>query len=210
MKPSVSQIRKYAFDTEFAADGAILNDPTEGVKRFTPEEVEAARTAGYEAGKKDALAAAERDVAAALRQIGAAAEATLSRLNNETHAMREEAARIAMSAARKISGAALEAFGADRAAGAIEAVMDMLRHQPRLVVRLSPHAAETLRSRIEEMAATHAYAGAILVRAEPNMKAGQVSIDWSDGMITIDPDEAADRIQALIEQALVSAETAQD
>lgn len=206
----MGQIRKFAFDTEFAPDGAILHDPLEGVKRYTPDDVDAARAAGYEAGKQDALAAAERETAAALRQIGAAAESVLSRLNGETQAMREEAARIAMSAARKIAGQALEAFGADRAAGVIEAVMDMLRHQPRLVVRLSTDASESLRPRIEEMAAVHAYAGAILVRAEPNMKAGQVSIDWSDGMITIDPDETAERVQALIEQALVSAETAQD
>jgi hypothetical protein len=41
-----------------------------------------------------------------------------------------------------------------------------------------------------------------LVRAEPGMGAGQVSIDWSDGVMTLDPEDAAERIRGLIDAAL--------
>ena len=81
---------------------------------------------------------AERETAAALQAIADAASAILTRLDAESRAMREEAARIAMIAARKMAGAALDAHGAERAAAAIEAAMDTLRHQPRLLVKLSP------------------------------------------------------------------------
>lgn len=204
----MANVRKYAFDTEFGLDGAILREGAAAAKPLTPEDIEAANAQGYEKGKSDTAALAERETAAALRELANAAGAILSRLDAESRAMREEAARIALTASRKISGAALDAFGAERVAAAIEAAMDGLRHQPRLVVKLSPDAAEKLRPRIDEMCEAHAYAGAVLVRAEPGMSAGQVSIDWSDGVVAHDPKEAAQRVEALIEAALAAEHSA--
>ena len=201
----MAQIRKYAFDTEFAPDGEVLREGVNTPKRLTPEEIAADRATSYESGKRDALAHAEREAAAALRDIADAASAILTRLDAESRAMREDAARIALAAARKISGAALDAFGYERAAAAIESAMDTLRHQPRLVVKLPPASAEILRPRIEEMCQTHAYAGAVLVREDANMGVGEVSIDWSDGVVSTNPNDAAERIDALIEAALASA-----
>lgn len=199
----MSTFRKYAFDTEFTPDGEIMVEPP---KRITPEDVQAANTDGYEKGKNDATAQAERRTAAALEAIADAASAVLTRLDAESHAMRVEAARIAMAAAQKIAGAALDSFGIERAAQAVEATMDALRHQPRLVVKLPPEMAEQLKPRITGMCETHAYASAVLVRAEPGLKNGAVVIDWSDGVIAMDPADAARRIEELIEAALAANE----
>src|SRR6185312_9709539 len=199
----MTQLRKFAFETEFTPDGAILRD---GAKKITPEEIEAQSQQAYQNGKHDAVAQAEREAAAALQALADASSAILTRLDAESRAMRDEAARLALIAARKIAGAALDGFGAERAAAAIEAAMDSLRHQPRLVVKLSPEAAETLRPRIAAMCETHAYAGAILVRPEPGMGAGEVSIDWSDGVVTLNPNEAIERINTLLEAALATLE----
>ncbi len=199
----MSNFRKYAFDIEFTPDGEIMTEPP---KRITPEDVQAANTDGYEKGKNDATAQAERRTAAALETIADAASAVLTRLDAESHAMRVEAARIAMAAAQKIAGAALDGFGIERAAQAVEAAMDALRHQPRLVVKLPPEMAEQLKPRITEMCETHAYASAVLVRAEPGLKNGAVIIDWSDGVIAMDPADAARRIEELIEAALAANE----
>lgn len=201
----MQQVRKYGFDTEFAPNGEIIRDGAEAARRLTPEEVETECALAYERGKKDAVAQAEREVAAALQALADAASAILTRLDAESRAMREDAAKIAMLAARKISGAALDSFGVDRAAGAVEAAMDTLRHQPRLIVKLAPEAAKQLRPRIEEMTQTHAYAGAILVRPEPAMRAGQVAIDWADGVIAIDPNDISERIDGLVDAALAAA-----
>jgi len=197
----MTQIRKYAFDTEFSPDGAIVKDAP---KRLSPEEIDAAVAAAYERGKQDAVAQAERQTAAALQALADAASAVLHRLDAESQAMRAEAAKVAFAASRKIAGAALDAFGDERAAGAIEAAMDALRHQPRLLVKLSPEACETLKPRIEEMCETHAYAGAVLVRPQAGLRSGEVTIDWSDGVIHLNPDDAAERIKTLIDAALAS------
>lgn len=197
----MAQVRKYAFDKEFAPDGAIVRDAS---RRLSPEEVEAERKAAYERGKQDSLAQAEHRIAAALEALVAAAGAATARLDEESRATRDEAGKLALTVARKIAGAALDAFGNERALAAVEAALEQLRHQPRLLVRLSPEAAETLKPRIEEMCAGHAYGGAVLVRAEPGLGAGAVSIDWTDGMVTLDPNDAAQRIEALIDQALAA------
>jgi hypothetical protein len=99
----------------------------------------------------------------------------------------------------------LDEYGHETIAAAIEAAMDTLRGQPRLVVKMSPEAAEKLRPRIEEMSAAHAYAGAVLVREEHGMRAGAVTIDWNDGIVSLDPNEAAARIEELVNAALASA-----
>lgn len=200
----MSNIRKYAFETEFTPDGGVVNTAP---KKFELDEVEAERKAAYKRGADDALAAAERQSAAAIQALADKTNALLGKLESESHAMREEAARVALAAARKIAGAALDAYGAERAVTAIETVMDALRHHPRLVVKLSPEACETLKPRIDEMAEQHGYAGAILVRAQPGMKAGEVSVDWSDGVISMSPDDAAKRIEDLIEAALAAPTT---
>lgn len=193
----MAQVRKYAFTTEFAPDGAIVR----AERALKPEEVEARCKAAYESGKADALAEAERRSATALEGLADAARGILSRLDGESQTTRTEAARVALAAARKIAGAALDAHGAEHAAAAIEAALDALRHQPRLVIRLPAKAAETLQPRIESMREVHAYSGAILLRAEPTLSSGQISIDWSDGVLHLSAEDAAERIGALIDAA---------
>jgi len=200
----MANIRKYAFETEFGPDGAIVKD---AAPKLTPEEIEAERAAAYERGKQDAVAQAERQAAAALQALADAASAVLTRLDAESQSMRAEAAHVAIAAARKIAGAALDAFGEERAVAAIEAAMDALRHQPRLVVKLSPEVAENLKPRIAEMCETHAYAGVVLVREQAGLRTGEVIIDWSDGLIAMNPDEAAERINTLVEAALAAPTT---
>jgi flagellar assembly protein FliH len=197
----MGELRKHAFTTEFAPNGAILRAAP---PPLTPEQTDAKCAAAYEQGKADAFAEAERRAAAALENLGAAASMLLNKLESESRAMRTEAAQVALAAARKIAGAALDAFGAERAALALEAAMDALRHQPRLLIKLAPDTAEALKPRIDALCETHAYGGAVLVRPDPDLRAGDISIDWSDGLIHLNAGEVAERIGALIDAALAT------
>lgn len=200
----MTTIRKFAFDREFSADGAVLRESAVTPKKITPEESEALCAQAYERGKQDAYAAAEREAAAALKELAGAAQATLSKLDHEAQAMRAEAARIALSSARKIADSALDAYGPERAVKAVEAAMETLRHQPRLIVKVSEHDAETLRPRIEAACQALSYGGAVIVRPDADYKTGAVSVDWSGGMVLSDPQEVAERLHLLIEQALAA------
>lgn len=195
----MATVRKFVFETEFTPDGGVLSHAPPS---YGQAQLDAACAEAYARGAQDSVAQSEREAANALQALADAASALLTRLDAESRAMREEAARIALASACKIAGEALNAFGVERAAAAVEATMDLLRHQPRLIVKLAPEAAAQLSSRIAAMTETHAYAGAILVRPQAGMKAGEVVIDWSDGAIALDPDDAITRIDALIQTAL--------
>lgn len=197
----MNTIRKFSFDTEFSPTGDVVR---EAPRKFTAEEVEAERQLAYARGAQDATAQAERQAAVALQALADAAKKLLSQLNRERQVMRDEAARLALVAAQKIAGAALEAHGVERAATAIEAAMDQLRHQPRLLVKLAPDAADALKPRIDELAQAHGYGATILVRAQSGLRDGEVVIDWSDGMVAMSPAETAAQIEALIEAALAT------
>lgn len=198
------QAVKYEFDTEFTADGEILRDPHGAPTRFAPADMERARKEGYGLGQRDALVEAERASTAALQALVNSAEAILKRLDHEARAMRSEAARVAFAAARKIAGDALDAYGLERSAAAIDAAMDALRHQPRLIVRIAARDSEALAPRLEALREIHAYEGAVLLRPDEALAHGAVSIDWAEGATSIDPNEIAERIEALINAALAS------
>ena len=198
-------MRKFSFDTEFAPDGTIVRDGSQTARRFNSDEVETARQAAYAQGRDDALAAAERASAQALADLAARTAALLQTLDVQAQAMRAQATQLALVAARKIADAALDAFGHERVMAAIETAMENLRHSPRLIVRIAPDAAETLRPRIAEMAAAHQYPNAVIVRAEAGLQGPAVTIDWGDGVVTLDPNEIAARIDAQISSALLGA-----
>ncbi len=207
MKPPSAPARKYMFETEFAADGTIVRDARENVRRYSAEDIEAERAISYARGQKDAVVAAERALTEALRECAAAVHGTLAKLNADQRAMRAEAAKVALAAARKIAGAALDQFGEARVLGAIEAAMETLRHGPRLVVKVAPDLVEGVRTRLAPIVEENFYAGAILVRGAAGMRGGDASIEWADGLIEIDNEEAQRRLEALIVAAL--AETAE-
>lgn len=196
--------RKFVFNTEFAPDGAILSDAP---KKLTPEEIAAECAAAYERGKLDALVEAEQRTAAAIETLAGAASAVLTHLGAESRALREEAARMALAAARKIADAALDAYGPARINAAIASAMDSLRHQPRLLVKVAPEIIDAVKPHIEDMCAEHAYVGAVLLRAQAGLRKGEVVIDWSDGVVSSSPQETEERIAALIEAALAAPET---
>ncbi|MGE0044945.1 MAG: hypothetical protein AB7J28_05710 [Hyphomonadaceae bacterium] len=201
----MASLRRYAFDTEFAPDGTILRDGATGEKkRLTPEELEAERQTAYKSGQRDAVAVAERANADAAAALADHAKAILARLDEDARRLRGEAAMIAMSAARKIAGEALDAFGQERAAAAIEAAMEALPHGPRLIIRVTPAHVDTLKKRIEVLVADHAYAGAILVRADETAKTGDIAIDWTEGVVTFNRDDIAGRVEELIAAALAA------
>jgi flagellar assembly protein FliH len=201
----MGEVRKYAFDTEFAPDGTVLRDVSAGVRaRLTAQEVEAERAAAFRAGQQDSLAAAERASAEAAQAIVLAAQSLLARLDEETRLLRREAAEAALATARAIAGAALEEFGEARAAAAASAAMEMLPMQPRFIVRVASALADGVRTRLEAAAQEHAFAGALLVRGEDGLAKGDVAIDWSDGAVIIERADIEARARALVEAALTA------
>lgn len=196
--------RRYAFDTVFDADGAVLREGARA-RSFTLDEVERERAAAHEAGRAEQAAKDEARTAAALAQIAEAARLATTRLVEDRRALHADAARLALVAARAVAGAALERFGEAQVAAAVDAAFESFVGAPRLVVRVAP-ALQGVRAAIEETARAQGFDGAIVVRADPSVRAGDATIDWGDGAVASDSEDAFARIEAAVTAALARLE----
>jgi flagellar biosynthesis/type III secretory pathway protein FliH len=194
--------RAYAFDTVFDEDGAVLREGTHG-RLYSWEDVERERQAAHAAGREDEANRAARDTAAALAQIAAAARDIAARYGDDRRAVMADAAQLALAAARKAAGAALDRFGETRVSAALEEAFDAFVSAPRVVLRVAPVLTEA-RERLEGIARDHGFDGALVVRADPAVRLGDVVIDWGEGAIAHDSADAITRIETLVANALAA------
>lgn len=97
---------KFDFDTEFDENGEILREGESYKRFFTQDDVDAARMWGVEEGRE----MEEGRCADALQAVASQMQLILARLAGESEALRQSAAMLAIAAARKIAGAALESI----------------------------------------------------------------------------------------------------
>ncbi len=200
MSAAASPVRRYAFDTVFDTDGAVLREGAR-TRSFTVEEVEQERATAYEAGRNDEIARAEAQIARALSDIAAATGALTTKLAADRREILADAARLALAAARKAAGAALDGFGDARVAAALDEAFDTFVGAPRVVIRVSPDL-QGVRERLDITAREHGFDGALVVRADPAVRAGDVTIDWGEGSIAHNSEEALRRIEDMVLSAL--------
>ncbi|WP_300542042.1 FliH/SctL family protein [Maricaulis sp.] len=192
---------KFDFDTEFDHNGEILREGESYKRFFTQEDVEAARMWGVEEGRE----MEEGRCADSLQAIASQMQLILARLANESEALRHEAAGLAVAAARKIAGEALNAYPLETIdALAREAVQD-LRSEPRLSVRCAPDLVEALSERLETTARDAGFDGAIMVRGEDGMRGADVRLEWGAGAVQRSAEEIDQRLNDVVARWLATA-----
>jgi len=192
--------RRYAFETVFGADGAILSEGA-AAPMYSAEDLVRERSAGFADGVQSEIARAEAQAADALAALAEAALRLIEQSGADRREAMQEASRLALAAARKVADIALGAHGETRIIAAIDAAFESFIQTPRLVVRVAP-GAESIRPRLEQAATEHGFAGALVVRPEPGHGPGDVTLDWGDGALTLSAAEAFARIEAIITDKL--------
>lgn len=192
--------RAYVFDTVFDASGAVLREGARA-RTYSHDDIEKARAEAYAAGRDDEANRAATATANALDAIAVAARDLAARHGQDRRATMADAARLALLAAQKAAGAALDHFGEARVAAALEEAFDAFVGAPRVVLRVAPALSEA-RARLEAIAGEHGFDGALVVRADPAVRIGDVIIDWGDGAIAHDSADAFARIEALVAENL--------
>jgi len=191
---------KFDFDTEFDHDGQILREGESYKRFFTQDDVDAARMWGVEEGRE----MEEGRCAQSLQAIASQMQLILSRLAVESDGLRQEAAGLAIAAARKIAGEALAAYPIDTIEQvALEAVKD-LRSEPRLSVRCNPELVEALAERLEKTARDAGFDGAIMVRGDDALPDADVRLEWGAGAIQRSADEIETRLNDVVARWLAS------
>jgi flagellar assembly protein FliH len=193
--------RKFEFGLEFSQSGEVLRDT--GVQRvWNEEELEQERARARTAGAGDATAQAAREQAQALRAMAGQLSLVLAHLTRLTEELRNDAATLALTAARKIAGTAIARYPAAEVEALVEACARELRAAPRLKVTLPAEHAEILRARLEEMLDNIGFAGALRVTVSDRIAPGGCALDWDQGGAESDPARTLARIEAMVEQRL--------
>lgn len=190
--------RKFDFGTVFSKDGEVLRDG-ERIKRIlTADEVEIERKAAFSEGSQSEVARAANQQAAAVQAVASQMQLILSRLQSESDALRTEASQLALVAAKKIAGAAINANAAESVVRFIEEIMTDLRGEPHFSVECAEPIAGVVAQVLEQTAAEIGFEGAIRVRANPEMASADCRLSWGSGIVERSQADLEARIEALV------------
>ncbi|MBI1360309.1 MAG: hypothetical protein GC155_08505 [Alphaproteobacteria bacterium] len=187
--------RSFAFQTEFTPTGDVIGG--EHRRYYTREEVErmsaSARSEGAQAEQARGFASIDRmasHIAPVAPQLAAIAET-----------LRREAAELAIAAASRIAGHALDANGAKVAAEAISSAVRLLKNGPKVVVSAAADAAPEIEQRLETLR-KEGRVSAISFTPDANAKPGDWRIDWAEGSQGFSRDDVEAAINAILEDRL--------
>ncbi len=177
---------KFKFDTVFGSNGAPTQKSSHARSSYSSEEVEAIRKETFAQGKTDAEAKAAAARAAATGAIAQAMARMLGEFDKAVLAMREESAETVLNVARKIAGAALDAFPLKEIESLVAECLHKLHREPRIVVRVAEASAEQLRGDIDALCQQHGFTGRVIVLGESTLDGADCHIEWADGGIERD------------------------
>ncbi|WP_269514430.1 flagellar assembly protein FlbE [Brevundimonas subvibrioides] len=195
--------RPFAFDTEFDEAGSVVRTSTfrPAKRAYLPAEVEALVAQARLEAREAALAEAASLTAMALSSIGQAVAMAAPALNQVAHQHREQAADLAMAAARVIAAIALDHLPTGPLQSALEALGQEIDASPRLVVRASG-LDEAARTKIQAVCVDAGFSGLVAFRDDPDGPVAAFQLEWADGRADFDPAAAADRIATALRSAL--------
>lgn len=165
---------------------------------FSADELAAAKAAAFADGQAEAQAAALSStearltdaVSALLRQCD---ELTTHRRDADRELL-EETIQVALTVSRKLLPEMTRRTGLSEVEAIVrECLVDMI-DEPRLVVRVADSQLDPLNARIDALKQQAAYAGDIVLMADPNLGPSDARIDWADG--------GAERISAQLWQRI--------
>ncbi|MBA4804278.1 MAG: flagellar assembly protein FlbE [Brevundimonas sp.] len=197
--------RPFIFDTEFDADGAVVQPSAwQPPKRaFAPAEVEALVAQARLEAREAALAETASLQAQALSVIARSIDHAAPALAQIARTHREQSADLALAAARVVAAAALDRFPAGPLQAALEALGHEIDASPRLVIRAADLDEET-RRRIESLCADAGFTGLVAFRDEPGLAPAAFRLEWADGRAEFDADAAMSRMAEALHSALAA------
>ena len=195
----------YAFDTEFDASGVVVQpsswQPTR--RAYAPTEVEALVAEARRQAREEALAESHSRQAMALAAIGEALTGAVPALTRVARTHREQAAELALAAARVVAASALDRLPTGPLQAALEALGQEIDASPRLVIRAAG-LDDASRARIEQLCADAGFTGVAAFRDEPGLPPAAFQLEWADGRAEFEPEAAFARMREALDSALAA------
>ena len=208
MQPQAPKARtiKYTFDTVFGEPAAAAPAGARTRSSYSADEVERIRGETFAAGKADAEALASNLKANAMTNVGAGLSSLLQDMDAIETRLRAESVELALTVARKLAEASLNAFPMVEIEEVVTDCLHKLHREPRLVVRVPAQMNDDLQAEIHSLADRHGFAGRIVVLPEPSLSGADCRVEWAGGGLERDLnasltaiDEAVGRWRTLIE-----------
>ena len=196
--------QKFGFDAVFDGAGDVVVHTARRKAFYSIEELDQARAEARAEGQRMSQGQAEQALAAGLDEIRRQIGLAMTALAKVAHDHKVGAAELALIAARKIAGAALDRFPEAPAQAAIEALMREIESYPRLLVRASEEAAVPIQQALEKAAEAAGFAGQVTVRTDPSLAGAAFVFEWGEGRAAFDPELAAARVAEALNAALAA------
>ncbi len=181
--------KKFLFETDFRSDGR------RGVDEAA---LAAARAEGVRSGQEQARREADEQAGVALSQLVRSCERLLAQQDERLAAIEEQAAHLAVAAARGLAGAALADKPLVQLMAAARECLGHARQAPHLVIHVHESLVETVEGKLAGLARETGFAGRVVVLGEPDIALGDGRIEWADGGLVIDRSQLDDAIETAI------------
>jgi flagellar assembly protein FliH len=185
----------FAFETEFTPSGDVLRGPDR--KYLSREEADQLAAKALSEGETRARQAVEAKGFASVDKVAAHLSPVAAQLAALADTLRREAAELAMIAARKIAGEALDRNGETVAAEAIAHAVRQLKGNPTVVVSVAPDALPQIERRLEQLR-RHGIGASLQFIGDAKAKPGDWRISWAEGATGF----SREAVEAMIENAL--------
>lgn len=186
---------RFDFEVEFTPSGDVLKGPDR--KFFSREETDQLAAKARSEGELRARQTVEAKGFAAVDKVAAHLSPVQAQLAAAATTLRQEAAELAMIAARKIAGAALDRNGEEIAAAAIASAIQQLKGSPVVVVSVAPDSIPQIERRLEQLR-RHGIGATLQFVGDANAKPGDWRVSWGEGATGF----SREAVAAAIENAL--------
>lgn len=195
----MTNAQRFSFETEFTPSGDVLGGPQR--KFVSREEADRLAAQALADGEARARQTAEVKGFASVDTIVAHLSPVADQLAGVAAALRQEAAELAMIAAKKIAGEALDRAGAEAAAGAIADLMRQLKGEPVVTVTLAAESLPEVERRMEQLRRQGRTINMAFV-ADPQSRPGDWRIEWGEGSAGFSREDAEARIESVLKSRL--------
>jgi flagellar assembly protein FliH len=191
--------QRFSFETEFTPAGEVLGGPNR--KFLSREEADRLAAKALADGEAKARQRAEVKGFASVDRIVAHLSPVSAQLAQLADALRRQAAELALIAAKRIAGNALDQAGEKAAADAISQAVRLLKNNPVVVVTLAAESLPEVERRMEQLRRQGSGAALSFV-ADPNAKPGDWRIEWAEGSIGFSREQVEATIDAIVSARL--------
>lgn len=140
---------------------------------------------GAARGRAEAVAAFDKQIAAALAAIGQQVSAIAKATESEAEAA-GKSVDLALAIAKKLYPALAERDGIAEIAAVLAQCLTSLKQEPRLVAYVNPAQLDALQARLAELTGASGFEGRVVLIADEKMAESDCRVEWADGGVERD------------------------